>query len=103
MRENIVADASAGPARYQLARQDATASTDDSSSPSVELAMLTENKQGSPLVIHTAGPEPYMEMPVRPGDVLFVPAEQQLGVARNSGSRSAGQRSAQSAAAAGAP
>ena len=70
-------DAPAGPAAYQLARNDATVATDeavDSRSPSVEPAVLTEPKQGSPLVISTAGPERYLEMPVRPGDVLFVPA-----------------------------
>jgi len=69
-----VADASTGPAGYQLARQDATASVDDSSSPSIESGTLTGNRQGSPLVISMVGPERYLDMPVRPGDVLFVPA-----------------------------
>jgi polysaccharide export outer membrane protein len=77
LREATVADASAGPAAYQLARRDATAlgnEATDSRSPAVESAILTENNQGSPLVISTTGPERYLDMPVRPGDVLFIPA-----------------------------
>jgi polysaccharide biosynthesis/export protein len=77
MPVTTVADASAGPAGYQLARQGATALSDeitDSRSPSVEHAMMTENRQEAPLLINTVGPERYLEMPVRPGDVLFVPA-----------------------------
>jgi polysaccharide biosynthesis/export protein len=77
LRETTVADASTGPALYQLARHDPATAADgatDSRYPPVESANLTENKQGLPLVISTAGPERYMEMPVRPGDVLFVPA-----------------------------
>jgi len=77
MRETTIAEASAGAGAYQVARRDAMAAADgmtDSRSPSVEQAMLTENKQGAPLVISTAGPERYLEMPVHPGDVLFVPA-----------------------------
>jgi protein involved in polysaccharide export with SLBB domain len=76
-RETTVADASAGPALYGVAKRDGTALGDqgtDSRSAAIESAMLTQNKQGSPLVISTAGPERYMEMPVRPGDVLFIPA-----------------------------
>jgi len=77
VRETPIADAPAGPAAYQLARRDGAAPADettDSKAPSVELANLTESKQGSPLTISTSGPVRYMEMPVRPGDVLFVPA-----------------------------
>ncbi|MBV8358913.1 MAG: polysaccharide biosynthesis/export family protein [Deltaproteobacteria bacterium] len=74
VRANIVADASGTPAHYQLTRQDATASADDPSFATDESTMLTQNKPGSPLLISIAGPERYMEMPVRPGDVLLVPA-----------------------------
>ncbi len=35
---------------------------------------MVQSSQDLPLVISTAGPERYMEMPVHPGDVLFVPA-----------------------------
>ena len=77
LSEIKVADASAGPAAYQLARRDETGMSDvtaDSKSPPVEPAILTENRQGAPLVISTDGPARYLDMPVRPGDVLFVPA-----------------------------
>jgi polysaccharide export outer membrane protein len=77
LRETAVADASAGQAAYQLARRDAMAPADEttySRVPSVESANLTDNKQGSPLTISTSGPARFMEMPVRAGDVLFVPA-----------------------------
>lgn len=77
LRETPIADAPAGPAAYQLARRDGVAPADettDSGVPSVQLANLTENKQGSPVTISTSGPARYLEMPVRPGDVLFVPA-----------------------------
>jgi polysaccharide export outer membrane protein len=77
LRRTAVADESNGPALEQLARRDATATSPempDPSSPPLESAILTEKSQGAPLVISTAGPERYLEMPVRPGDVLFVPA-----------------------------
>ena len=77
LHETTVAEASPSPVLYQLARHDPTASADeitDSRSPSLEPAVLTQNNQGSPLVLSTAGPERYLDMPVRPGDVLFVPA-----------------------------
>jgi polysaccharide biosynthesis/export protein len=77
LRETAIADASSGPAAYQLARREETGMPDeatDSKSAPLEAAMLTESGQGSPLVISTAGPVRYLEMPVRPGDVLFVPA-----------------------------
>ena len=76
LRETAVGDPAAGPAAYQLARRDGVASADettDSGVPSVESPNLTDNK-GSPLTISTSGPARFMEMPVRPGDVLFVPA-----------------------------
>jgi protein involved in polysaccharide export with SLBB domain len=39
-----------------------------------ESSAATESDRGAPLVISMTGPERYLEMPVRPGDVLFVPA-----------------------------
>ena len=77
LHEHAGAEVPAGPTAYQLARNDATVASDevvDSKSPSVEPAILTESNKGSPLVISMAGPERYLDMPVRPGDVLFVPA-----------------------------
>jgi protein involved in polysaccharide export with SLBB domain len=47
------------------------AETEDSS---IESPTLTESENGAPLVISTIGPERYLNMPVRPGDVLLVPA-----------------------------
>jgi polysaccharide biosynthesis/export protein len=73
LRETAVADASASPSLYQLTRSDTAASLSDSGSSS-ESAMPTDNMEGAPLVISTAGPERYLDMPVRAGDVLFVPA-----------------------------
>src|SRR5262249_52529287 len=61
----------------QLASRDTTrltAETTDSKSPAVESASLPPEQQGAPLLISATGQERYMEMPVRPGDVLFVPA-----------------------------
>lgn len=75
--ETAITDAPVGVGAYHLARRDATVSADgvtDSRSPAVEQVMLMENEQGAPMVISTAGPERYLEMPVRSGDVLFVPA-----------------------------
>jgi hypothetical protein len=74
LRETRLADASPSPASYQAAGSDATADeAADSGSPSVQPAIMP-GMQGPPLLISTAGPEQYLEMPVRPGDVLFVPA-----------------------------
>jgi polysaccharide biosynthesis/export protein len=71
-----VAYALASPAAYQLdagnAAQAADVATD--SSPPVQSAVLTDNTRGMPFIINTNGTERYLEMPVRPGDVLFVPA-----------------------------
>jgi polysaccharide export outer membrane protein len=69
--EATVVPGSAGRALYQVAKNDQARSVTDSGSTPVS-AMLTDNKQGVPLVISTAGPERYLDMPV--GDVLFVPA-----------------------------
>jgi polysaccharide biosynthesis/export protein len=77
MRETTVADASASPPPYELASCATTAMADEAtgaSSGTAESTLLPEDKRGAPLVISTAGPERYLEMPVRPGDVLFVPA-----------------------------
>jgi polysaccharide export outer membrane protein len=76
-RQTTTADGSAGLTAYQLARRDETATPEeenDSKPASVEPAILTDNRQGAPFVISTAGAARYLEMPVRPGDVVFVPA-----------------------------
>jgi polysaccharide export outer membrane protein len=75
-RSTTVADASASPPPYQLANRDTTALADEGgdSASVFTPASLTENGQGAPLLISTASSERYLEMPVRPGDVLFVPA-----------------------------
>jgi polysaccharide export outer membrane protein len=74
---NAVADASATAAGYEPVVHEGAAPGDgvpDSKPASLQAALLTQSRQDSPLVISTAGPARYMEMAVRPGDVLFVPA-----------------------------
>jgi polysaccharide biosynthesis/export protein len=75
-RNAAAADASLAPAAYQLAKGNDTILDEraDSRPPSLESDVLHDNSRGAPLVVSLAGPERYMEMPVHPGDVLFVPA-----------------------------
>jgi polysaccharide export outer membrane protein len=76
LRPISAGDAVANPAEYQGGNRDAAASEDvtGAGSAMVQPAMLAQNQQGAPLVISTAGPQRYVDMPVRPGDVLFIPA-----------------------------
>jgi polysaccharide biosynthesis/export protein len=72
-----VVKVSTGTALDQLERHGATASAhqmSDSDSLPVESAIAAQQSPGSPLMISLAGPEQYLDMPVHPGDVLFVPA-----------------------------
>jgi polysaccharide export outer membrane protein len=67
--ETVVADASTKPALYQFPGHSISDRMADTSLP-----LSGSRQQRAPLVISMTGPERYLEMPVRPGDVLFVPA-----------------------------
>jgi hypothetical protein len=77
LHQTTVAEASTGTALDQLERRGGAASVhqiSDSDPLPVAFAIAAAPNQGAPLMISLAGPEQYLEMPVRPGDVLFVPA-----------------------------
>jgi polysaccharide export outer membrane protein len=69
----VVASSSNAPFD-QFAKNDSNNSMVDSDSPLGEPRTLANYRRGEPLVLTTAGPEQYLDMPVQPGDVLFVPA-----------------------------
>jgi polysaccharide export outer membrane protein len=77
LRQPAVEEVSTGTAPDQLERRGVTASAhqmSDSDSLPVESAIAAQQSPGAPLMISLAGPERYLDMPVHPGDVMFVPA-----------------------------
>jgi len=75
--EAALADPSRGQTTNALANYQATRSAQgitDAEESSLQSPMLVETEKGAPLVISAIGPERYLNMPVRPGDVLLVPA-----------------------------
>jgi polysaccharide export outer membrane protein len=68
--------ASVAQTPFQLEHGKSAALVDkvDGQSPSTESQIRASEPLGAPLVISTSGSGRYLEMPVRPGDVIFVPA-----------------------------